>query len=320
LQVSVTGGSGFIGSHVVDRLVREGCGVTVLDNLSSGRRENVASHVENGTVEFVHGSLLDRRIVRGVVQGTDAVVHLAAVASIPYSFLNAAETHNVNVCGTAVLLEECARSRVQKLVFLSSSAVYGEARYVPIDEVHPTDPLSPYAKSKLEAETTCVKDCRNGELDVIVFRPFNVYGSRQTGNGDGGVIAAFAQCLANEKPLAIYGNGAQTRDFVHVSDVAEATWLALRTTGVRGVYNISSGRAIEIQQLAKLMADLVGVENPAYSFQDERVGDVLRSCGDYSKANRAFRYEPRTSLAAGLLELLTEPQRINPRVERVLAH
>ena len=304
-RVLVTGGAGFIGSHLVDRLVQETCRVTVLDNLSTGRIGNIDGPVVDGTVRLVEGSVLDPAKVATAVARVDVVVHLAAVVSVPLSLVDPATTFDVNVAGTRQVLDRCLADGVKKFILISSCAVYGEPRYTPVDELHPTSPLSPYAESKLEAERLFLKDVVTG-LDAVVLRLFNVYGPRQPRSDYAGVISAFADQLKAGSPLTIHGDGLQTRDFVHVSDVVEAVWLALNARGVWGVFNVSSGKAVRILELAELMAELVGRDRPTMVFDEPREGDIRHSQGDFSKAKDVFGYQPRTELRQGLKALLDD--------------
>ena len=298
----MTGGSGFIGSHVVDKLVEEGCAVRVLDDLSSGQFSNIEDHVVNGRVEFIEGSILEQSDVVRALRGVDGVVHLAAIVSVPFSVAHYEQTYEVNVYGTKVLLDHCVAEGVGRFVFASSSAVYGEATYVPINETHPTNPLSSYAETKLIAEQMCIKDF--GEvLAPVVLRCFNVYGRRQSANGYAGVITAFKERLLAGEPLVVYGDGLQTRDFIHVSHVATTVWLALNSDAI-GVFNVCSGKAVCIRELAAVMAQLVDAENVEVKFDRPREGDIRHSQGDYAKARKRFGYEPLMKLHKGLCELV----------------
>ena len=207
---------------------------------------------------------------------------------------------------------------MQRFLLVSSCAVYGEPRYLPTDELHPTDPLSPYAWSKLQAETAAFKNSGNG-LSIAALRLFNVYGARQPRSSYASVISSFTECLAAGKPLTIYGDGRQTRDFVHVSDAAEALWQALKKGEVEGVFNVASGRGVEIRELAEVMAELVDLEDVAVVFEEPREGDIRRSQGDYSKAKGAFGYEPKTRLREGLEELLEDAEAPRKKMRGVAA-
>lgn len=304
VKVLVTGGAGFIGSHLVDKLVEEGCKVKILDDLSNGELRNIEDHLVEGRVEFIEGSIVDPEAVKMAVADVDALVHLAAVVSVPYSVSNPRETFEVNAKGTERLLHQCAVEHVKKFIFVSSCGVYGEPRYVPVDEIHPAYPLSPYAASKFEAERICLKDCDTNGLETVVLRLFNVYGRRQGQNGYAGVITSFAERLTRGLPLIIYGDGLQKRDFVHVSDVVKAVWLALTKPGAEGVFNIASGKPVSINKLAKSMSKLVDIENPQMIHEKPRKGDIRQSHGDYSKAKKTLGFTPETELEDGLSGLL----------------
>ncbi|MCW3980149.1 MAG: NAD-dependent epimerase/dehydratase family protein [Candidatus Bathyarchaeota archaeon] len=299
----VTGGAGFIGSHLVDRLISNGCKVVVLDDLCSGGKENIEDHLVERRVQFLEGSILDGKAVERAMQGVDAVVHLAAIVSVPFSSSNPKLTHEVNVDGTRLLMDQCAANHVERFILVSSCAVYGEPQYVPTDEMHPENPLSTYAESKLEAERTCIEESELDDLERIVLRLFNVYGSRQADNGYASVISSFTESLNGGMPLTIYGDGLQTRDFVHVSDVVEAIWLALTTVEAEGILNVASGRSIEIRELAELMIELAGVDS-SLAFEKPRNGDIHHSHGDYTRAWKMLGYRPETKLEDGLTKLL----------------
>jgi UDP-glucose 4-epimerase len=305
LKVLVTGGAGFIGSHLVDKLGKKNCKVTVFDDLSNGRIDNLKNHLLRGTISFIEGNILDPEKVKEAVVGSDAVVHLAAVVSVPFSVLNPKTTYEVNVYGTKLLLDQSIANGVKKFILISSCAVYGEPHYTPTDELHSTNPLSPYAESKLEAESICLKSSVNG-LETVALRLFNVYGPRQTQDGYAGVISSFTERLVKGNPLTIHGDGLQTRDFVHVSDVAEAIWLTLNARSVEGIFNIASGRAVKIIELAEVMAELMDHDQTRIVFDKPREGDIRHSHGDFSKAREMLGYRPRKELRRGLKELLEE--------------
>jgi UDP-glucose 4-epimerase len=304
LNVLVTGGAGFIGSHIVDKLVAESCDIVVLDDLSTGRIVNIEAHVVRKHVRFVKGSILDETVVADAIDNVDAVVHLAAIVSVPFSIAFPEETRETNVSGTAVLLDQCVAHGVKKFVYASSCAVYGEAKYTPIDEAHPTDPMSPYAASKLAAERLVLKH-RGRELQPIALRLFNVYGPRQVNKDYAGVIRVFRERLEADQPLVVYGDGLQTRDFVYVSDISRAFWLAMTREG-QGALNISSGKAVTIKQLVEVMAELAGIQDVKLVFKPRRRGDILRSHGTYARANEALGYRPMVNLRSGLRKLMEE--------------
>ncbi len=260
-RVLVTGGAGFIGSHLVDRLIKEGFGVTVLDNLSTGKMENLRGHLESGSVRLVKADILDREAVKQALKDAEAVFHLAAITSVPYSIKHPDVTRKVNVEGTRILLDACLGGNAERFIYVSSCAVYGEPEYLPIDERHPARPVSPYAESKLEAERLCREFQKAYGLKTTIVRPFNVYGPRMKGGRYGGVIARFIERLRLNKPPIIYGDGTQTRDFVHVWDIINALMLTLNNQKAIGeIFNVASGVATSIGQLAKLVMELSGVD------------------------------------------------------------
>lgn len=299
----MTGGAGFIGSHVVDRLVTEGYGVSVVDNLSTGNLANISRHIDRGSVDFVNADVRDQNAMGKLVHDVDAVIHLAAIVSVPFSMENPDVTSDVNVEGTRGLLASCVRSGVKKFIFASSSSVYGAPRYLPIDEAHPTCPISPYAASKLEGEQCCQKLTDGSNLDVVVLRFFNVFGPRQALNEYSGVITKFIERAEKGQPLVIYGDGSQSRDFVHVTDVADLVLTLLRDGGAQGVFNVGYGKAVSISDLAKTVLNLSG-RDCEFIHKPPREGDILHSVADPSKARRTFAYAPKTRLEEGLQDLL----------------
>jgi UDP-glucose 4-epimerase len=314
-RVLVTGGAGFIGSHLVDALVRDGCEVCVLDNLSTGRLENIKHHLGNGNVVFVQGDVRDKRAVCEAVKSVEAVFHLAAITSVPYSIKCPSVTREVNVTGTTNLLGACLRGDVERFVHVSTCAVYGEAEYLPIDENHPTRPVSPYAESKLAAERCCSEFQEAHGLKTTVLRLFNAYGLRMRNDQYGGVIARFVERLRDGKPPVIYGDGLQTRDFVHVEDAVRAMRLALDCgNAVGGTFNIGSGVPTTINQLAQLLIQLFGVKGVRPQFRGARRGDLRHSYADVSRARKALGYEPRIFLKEGLVAFVACDQNVSGAV------
>lgn len=305
-KVLVTGGAGFIGSHVVDKLAGCGYGVKVFDDLSEGKLSNVKGHLKNGQVCFVKGDIRDAGLVRKCVRDVDAVVHLAAVTSIPFSIERPSLTFDINTKGTLNLLDACAKTNVKRFVFASSCSVYGDPAYLPVNEEHPTFPMSPYAASKLEGEECCRTYQEQHGLSTVVLRLFNVYGPRQKLDAYSGVIARFFSRAKKHMPLVIYGDGNQIRDFVHVWDVAEAVLKALETRGVAGeVFNIGFGKATSVNSLAKSVLDLAGA-NLDIVYENPRAGDVKASFADISKAEKQLNYGPIVPLEKGLRSLVEE--------------
>lgn len=299
----VTGGAGFVGSHVVDGLVTAGYTVGVVDNLSTGNLANIRMHVDRGSVGFVKADIRDRDVMGKLVHDVDAVIHLAAVVSVPFSLENPRLTYDVNVDGTRELLASCVRSGVKKFVFVSSCSVYGAPRYLPVDEDHPTCPISPYASSKLDGERWCEAFNEDSGLDVVVLRLFNVYGLRQALSEYSSVITRFLECVERRRSLVIYGDGSQTRDFVHVVDVANAILTLVQSDNGEGVFNIGYGKAVSIGDLAKTVLNLSGKDS-GITYERSRDGDIAHSVADILKARKVFAYSPQVPLEEGLQNLL----------------
>jgi UDP-glucose 4-epimerase len=309
-KVLVTGGAGFIGSHVVDSLVDRGYGVRVVDDLSAGKLSNIEAHLKSGRVDFVRGDVKDAEFVRKCVRDVGAVVHLAAITSVPFSVDNPGFTYDTNVAGTLNLLISCAEEKVGKFVFTSSCAVYGEPQWLPVNEECPTGPISPYAESKLAAEHFCMGFHEKRLLRSVILRLFNVYGPRQGVNDYSGVVTRFIDRSRQGLPLIIYGDGSQTRDFVHVLDVVEAVLSSLENADAEGeVFNIGSGSPVSVLELAKTVLELTD-SNLEILYDKPRVGDVKYSYADVSKAARLLGYKPKLSLKDGLRSLLGEVLRV----------
>ena len=305
-RVLVTGGAGFIGSHLVDRLVGSGFCVRVLDNLSTGRTANIQGHLENGKVDFVRGDIRDAKLVNECVEDVDFVAHLAAVASVPFSIEQPDLTFETNVGGTINLLVSSAKAKVAKFVLGSTCAVYGEPRYLPINERHPTNPISPYAESKLVAERFTLGFCQKQLLECIVLRLFNVYGPRQCINDYSGVITQFIECAKRGSPLTIYGDGYQTRDFISVRDVVDAILKCRENkVAVGEVLNVGSGEPTSINDLAKTVLELTRSESTVH-FDEPRKGDIKDSYADVSKAEALLGFTSQLSLRDGLRIMLEE--------------
>jgi len=260
-RILVTGGAGFIGSHLVDELVKEGFEVAIFDDLSTGRIDNIRHHLEKRKIRFIEGDVRRRKDVEEALEDVEAVFHLAAITSVPYSVKHPKVTYEVNVNGTRNLLEACLRSSVERFIYLSTCAVYSEPEYLPVDEKHPTNSISPYAESKLKAEQACMEFQEAYGLKTTIFRPFNIYGSRQRNDWYGGVIANFIERLRRGKPPLIYGDGKQTRDFIYIDDAIRSFLMALNHDDAVGrTFNIATGVPTSIDQLSQLLIELSGLK------------------------------------------------------------
>lgn len=304
-RVLVTGGAGFIGSHLVDRLIKEDHEVVVLDNFFSGKIENIKHHLDSGELSLIKGDVRDSDDVEKAMREVDAVFHLAAIVSVPLSIKKPSLVNEVNVEGTLNLLETSSKADVEKFVYSSSCAVYGEAQHIPIDEEHQTNPISLYAASKLAAEYYCKAFYENHGLNTLCLRYFNVYGPRQVRGSYGGVITQFIDRLKQKKQPIIYGDGEQTRDFVHVEDIVEASMLALNCPhDVDKVINVGSGRSTTINKLARTLMELTGKSELKPFHAAPRKGDIRSSCADITRAKRMLGYEPNVTLKTGLRNLM----------------
>jgi UDP-glucose 4-epimerase len=303
MRAVVTGGAGFIGSHLVDRLVNEGDEVLVIDDLSSGHLDNLKSAREFGSVKVHTMDILDRDL--GVVLGRfrpDTVFHLAAQASVSVSMADPMYDAQVNVLGTISVLEACRRSGAGRIVFASSGgALAGPGSAIPTKETQKPRPISPYGVAKLAASEYLAMYQRTYGLDHVVIAPANVYGPRQRAHAEGGVVAIFVETLLAGRPGTIFGGGGQTRDFVFVADVADAFFRASRTTNVGRTYHIGTGTETSISDLYGLIAKATG--GPATPiFEAAKPGDIERSALDASAAVRGLDWAPWTAVVEGVAE------------------
>jgi len=299
LRVLVSGGAGFIGSHLVKTLVRAGYQVKVLDNLSTGSINNLSDLLN--AIEFVNGDVRDYNVVERAIRGVDAVVHLAALIDVAESVKKPDLYFYVNVKGTYNVAK--ASKNVSIIVFASSSAVYGEPIRVPISEDHPLMPRSPYAASKVSGEAFVNAFAAQYGFRSIVLRFFNVYGPKQS-RAYAGVISEFIRRVSKGEPLIIFGDGEQTRDFVHVSDIVNAIMISLKNEKARGVFNIGSGEAITINQLARLTIKMAGKEDLKLIYAPSRPGDIKYSVANITRAKKELGFEPKMKLELGIKELL----------------
>jgi len=299
----ITGGAGFIGSHIAAELIARGHAVRVLDNFSTGKRSNLA-HLPQA--EVVEGDLRDRDVVVSAVRDIDYVIHHAAMVSVPQSMIDPVATDAVNVTGTLHVLEAARAANVRRVVLASSCAIYGDNDELPLKEISRTRPLSPYAASKLMGEIYCQTYYRAYGLPTVCLRYFNIYGPRQDPNGEyAAVIPKFAQRLKAGQPPTVYGDGAQTRDFVHVSDVARANLLACERDGAIGqVLNVASGHGTSLLELIDALNELLGT-SIAPVFAAARAGDIKHSRGDGSLIAATLGFRPAMSLIDGLRTIIT---------------
>lgn len=299
-KIVITGGAGFIGSHIAEELYRDN-EVIILDNLSTGKLENIESFLNNRAARLIRGSVTDHALLQSIFQGVDYVFHQAAVTSVPRSLAEPSYVNEVNIQGTLNVLLAARDNKVKKVVYASSSSVYGDSPGLPQKETLPANPLSPYAVTKLAGELYC--NVFNGVygLATICLRYFNVYGPRQDPDSQyAAVIPIFMKKLLSHEPPVIYGDGEQVRDFVFVKDVAQANILAAASNAT-GPANVGAGKTTSVNKLAgtliHLTGDLSGVTGPVYA--EPRPADPRQSQADISIA-KTFGYTPRYSLEEGL--------------------
>jgi len=296
VKALVTGGAGFIGSHVADALVAGGHEVHVVDDLSSGRLENLEAALERGAELHVE-DVTDAAWMTDLaaIVRPDVVFHLAAQIDVRRSVADPAFDAEVNVAGTAAVLDAARRAGARRLVLASTAAVYGRPDDIPTSEACPVAPLSPYGASKAAAEVYLALYSRLHGLSTLALRMSNVYGSRQDPHGESGVVAIFSAAAASGSPAVVFGDGLQTRDYVHVLDVAAAFLLAGRST-VPGVLNIATGRETSVLDVAEGLG--LAIESAPH-----RTGEIERSCLDPSRARQMLGWHARIALGDGLARL-----------------
>jgi len=300
----VTGGAGFIGSNIVAELLRRNHKVRVIDNLSSGRMENISGFMDE--IEFVDGDIRDFWTVEEAVKGVDYVLHQAALPSVIRSVRNPLTSNEVNITGTLNLLEAARKARVKKFVFASSSSVYGESESLPKKEEMTPAPLSPYANSKLASENYCMIYDRLYDLPAVALRYFNIFGPRQDPSSQySAVIPRFIHALLSGEQPIVYGDGLQSRDFTYVANAVDANILAAETESVRGeVFNVACGERFTLLELLEYLNEIIGTNIEA-AFADERPGDIKHSLAQISKAESLLGYNISVNFKNGLKETVT---------------
>lgn len=299
-KVLVTGGAGFIGSHIANALAKQGARVRILDDLSTGHRENLDEI--DGDIEFVEGSVADPAALDGALEDVELVYHEAAIPSVPRSVENPVQTHVASVDGTFALLVAARDHGVKRLVYAASSSAYGDQPTLPKVEHMLPDPLSPYAVAKLVGEYYCQVFSRVYKLETVCLRYFNVFGPRQDpGSQYSGVVSRFISALlTGERPM-IYGDGEQSRDFTYIDNVVHANLRAAETTtGVGKVINVANGERITLNQLLAELKGLTGKDGVEAEYLDARVGDVKHSLADITQAREHLGYESQVGLREGL--------------------
>jgi UDP-glucose 4-epimerase len=298
MRATVTGGAGFIGSNLVKQLLAEGHQVTVLDNLLSGYRSNLAPFPQ---ARFVKGDVRDATAVAVALEGAEVVFHLAASVGNKRSLDDPIRDAEINVLGTLRVLEAARKAGVLKIITSSSAGIFGELKTLPIREDHPLDPASPYGCSKLYEEKICLAYAKLYDLEAVCLRYFNVYGPQQRFDAYGNVIPIFVFKMLRREPLTIFGDGEQTRDFINVRDVVQANLRAAAARGVSGAFNLGSGTRITINRLVQMIGEASDIA-PVVRYGPPRAGDVRDSLADISAARSAFGFNPTVGMEEGLAE------------------
>ena len=301
MKILVTGGAGFIGKHLVRSLLENGNFVTIFDNFSNSTKDSITSLVDIGA-KVIEGDITKLVDILNAAKDQDIVIHLAAKISVSESLSNPSETFQVNVDGTRNILTACEKNHVKKLIVSSSAAVYGESSpNVKLTEESKTDPISPYGESKVRMEQEIREFDSKHDIDCVILRFFNIYGIGQTSEY-AGVITKFKERIAQGRPLEIFGNGMQTRDFVAIDDVINSMYNAI-SHGKSGTYNIASEKTVTIKELAELIVS-VSRKKLEIEYFAAKKGDIKYSQADISLAKKELGYSPKFELREGIKYLL----------------
>ena len=303
MKYLVTGGAGFIGSHIASTLLKQGRQVRVLDNFSSGKRENL----KGLEVEILEGDLRDVSKVAQAVKGVEIIFHEAAFVSVPESMEKPQECFDINITGTSILFDAARKAGVKRVVIASSAAVYGDSEAYPLSEETPLRQLSPYATSKRVAEMYAELFTHQFGLEVAALRYFNVYGPRQRPDSMyAAAVPIFIRCMLDQKPITIYGDGGQTRDLVNVRDVVQANFLASEHLAAPGqIFNVCTGVETRVLDLIDILYQIFP-DAPKHIHAEPRAGDIYRSIGAPNKAMDMLGFKPQVTLTEGVKEAVEE--------------
>ncbi|MBI4692192.1 MAG: SDR family oxidoreductase [Candidatus Terrybacteria bacterium] len=306
--ILITGGAGFIGSNLIKELLGRGYQVCVIDNLSTGNIKNIEPFLNK--IEFIEGDLIDLETVKNAVKGVDYILHQAAIPSVAHSIKNPLDSHNSNLNATLNVLLAAKENNVKKVIYASSSSIYGGSPELPKEENFPPNPLSFYALTKYAGEKYCQLFSKLCGLPTISLRYFNIFGPNQDPDSEySAVIPKFIKLMLQGKQPVIYGDGEQTRDFTYIDNTVEANILAMESDISGEVINIACGEMISLNQLVEIINKYLG-KNIKPIYQDERAGDVKHSLADISKAKKLLGYKPIVMIEEGLKKLIDHYERI----------
>lgn len=301
MKILVTGGAGFIGSHLCDRYVKNGDTVLCLDNFMNGNLMNIRHLLNYRNFKLINGDIRDFDLLEKIMRDVDVVFHLAAQIHVDRSIIEPKLTYEINVLGTQNILEVARMYDVEKVIHASTSEVYGSAQYVPMDENHPLNAPHPYGASKIAADRMCYAYIETYGMNICIMRPFNIFGPKQKDSGYGGVISLFTKRVLSNMPPIIYGDGEQTRDYTYIDDIVDAYDIILNSKPIREPINFGTGKEIKIIDLANMTIELCGKKgsiNPVHV--EPRPGEVQRLIADISKAKETLGWKPRYTMEEGL--------------------
>ena len=304
-RILITGGAGFIGSHLAEDLVKNGYSVKIVDDFSTGNVNNILELFNYKNFKMLRGSITDKELLAKATTDVDIILHLAAQIHVDRSILEPRRTFDVNTLGTLNILDAALENNVELVVYASTSEVYGSAKYVPMDENHPLNPASPYAATKAAADRLCFSYFNTYKLPVVIARCFNTYGPRQKGSGYAAAIPKFIRKALSCMPPIIYGDGKQTRDYMYIKDAVSAYKCILENPeNILGeAVNFGTGKEISILDLASTICEICGNRTtPVHVAQ--RAGEVKRLCADVSFAEKALNFRPQYSINRGLKEFV----------------
>ncbi len=291
----ITGGCGFVGSHMAEKLVENGDSVTIIDDFTTGKKENISKILNK--VELIHGDIRDVDVIKKIIKNKDGVFHFAAKASVPESFQKPEEYHDVNVKGTQNIFQNAFEQGI-KVVYASSSSVYGNQSIMPIKENFPYNPINPYAKTKVDCEKLALEYAQK-KLEVIGMRFFNIFGERQSINY-AGVITLFLDRIKKNLPPKINGNGTQIRDFIFVKDIVDANYKAMQSDVSHEFFNVGTGNETSILQLAKMVIEISKLDSSP-EFGESLPGDIEKSIADVVLIKEKIGWESKVSLKEWLM-------------------